>query len=69
MNGSQWVLQKSPAKINLFLKILNRRVDGYHNIWTLFQKLKVADQVKARILSEPRVCLVERSSVVEKNRR
>ena len=29
----------SPAKINLFLHILNRRDDGYHNLQTLFQLL------------------------------
>ena len=29
------ITDKSPAKINLFLKILNRREDNYHNIRTL----------------------------------
>ena len=28
------ITEKSPAKINLFLKIINKRKDGYHNIRT-----------------------------------
>ena len=35
----------SPAKINLNLKILGRRNDGYHNIQTLFQILKFGDEM------------------------
>lgn len=36
----------SPAKINLFLHILNRREDGYHNLQTLFQLLNYGDQLR-----------------------
>ncbi len=35
----------SPAKINLFLHILDRRDDGYHNLQTLFQLLDCGDQL------------------------
>ncbi len=34
---------KSPAKINLYLKILNKRKDGYHNIETSFQYIDLYD--------------------------
>jgi 4-diphosphocytidyl-2-C-methyl-D-erythritol kinase len=34
---------KAPAKINLFLKILNRRPDGYHEIESLMQKIELFD--------------------------
>jgi len=34
---------KAPAKINLFLKILNRRSDGYHEIESLMQKIELFD--------------------------
>ena len=27
----------APAKINLFLKIINKRIDGYHNLQSIFQ--------------------------------
>ena len=34
---------KSPAKINLYLRILNKRTDGYHNIETSFQYIDLYD--------------------------
>jgi len=34
---------KSFAKLNLFLKILGKRIDGYHNIYTFFQKVDIYD--------------------------
>ncbi|HUT41654.1 MAG TPA: 4-(cytidine 5'-diphospho)-2-C-methyl-D-erythritol kinase [Gammaproteobacteria bacterium] len=33
----------APAKLNLFLHITGRRVDGYHDLQTLFQFLTLAD--------------------------
>lgn len=35
----------SPAKINLFLRILDRRLDGYHNIETVFEKVSLFDRL------------------------
>ena len=32
-----------PAKINLFLRVLNKRIDGYHNIETSFQLVDLCD--------------------------
>ena len=34
---------KCPAKINLFLKVLDKRIDGYHNIETSFQLIDLYD--------------------------
>ena len=36
---------QSPAKINLFLKILGKRDDGYHNIETSFQLIDLYDSI------------------------
>jgi 4-diphosphocytidyl-2-C-methyl-D-erythritol kinase len=33
------------AKINLFLHVLGRRVDGYHLLESLFSKLSIADEI------------------------
>lgn len=33
----------SPAKINLFLKIINKRPDAYHNLSSLFQTISLFD--------------------------
>jgi 4-diphosphocytidyl-2-C-methyl-D-erythritol kinase len=34
---------KSPAKLNLILKVLRKRPDGYHDLATLFHRISVAD--------------------------
>ena len=36
------------AKVNLFLKVLNKRKDGYHNILTLFERISLADVINAK---------------------
>ena len=36
----------APAKVNLFLKVLNRRRDSYHNILTIFERISISDRVK-----------------------
>ncbi|KEY91651.1 4-diphosphocytidyl-2-C-methyl-D-erythritol kinase [Candidatus Photodesmus blepharus] len=35
----------SPAKLNLFLNIIGRKDDGYHDLQTLFQFLDYSDQI------------------------
>ena len=35
----------APAKINLFLKIVGRRADGYHNLGSLMQKVELYDRI------------------------
>jgi 4-diphosphocytidyl-2-C-methyl-D-erythritol kinase len=39
----------SPAKINLFLEIMNRRPDGYHTLSTLFQEISLCDTLRVRV--------------------
>ncbi len=39
----------APAKINLYLDVINRRGDSYHNIVTIFQKLKLCDRIEVSI--------------------
>jgi 4-diphosphocytidyl-2-C-methyl-D-erythritol kinase len=36
------------AKVNLFLRILGREPNGYHQLETLFQRISLADQVTVR---------------------
>ena len=35
----------SPAKLNLYLDILNKRPDGYHNICTIFERIALFDKI------------------------
>lgn len=37
---------KAPAKINLYLKVLDRRPDGYHNISSIFQMVSLYDRLR-----------------------
>lgn len=46
---------RSPAKINLFLKVVNRRLDGYHNLASLFQVIGLSDRIHISISSDNRV--------------
>jgi 4-diphosphocytidyl-2-C-methyl-D-erythritol kinase len=36
----------APAKINLILRILDRRPDGYHNLWSLMQTVQLEDELE-----------------------
>jgi 4-diphosphocytidyl-2-C-methyl-D-erythritol kinase len=38
----------SPAKINLFLEIVGRRLDGYHEIESIMQLIDLCDEVRLR---------------------
>ncbi len=35
----------SPAKLNLYLKVLNKRPDGFHDIVTLFERIDLCDEI------------------------
>ncbi|OQA92184.1 MAG: 4-diphosphocytidyl-2-C-methyl-D-erythritol kinase [Elusimicrobia bacterium ADurb.Bin231] len=46
-NRSELVL-KANAKINLFLDVINKRSDGYHDIKTVFQEVTLSDDIRLR---------------------
>ena len=43
------VAVRAPAKVNLFLRVLGRRADGYHDLQTLFQSIDVFDDVSVEL--------------------
>jgi 4-diphosphocytidyl-2-C-methyl-D-erythritol kinase len=43
------VTVSAPAKINLVLRILDRRPDGYHNLWSLMQTVRLEDELSISI--------------------
>lgn len=43
-----WTVWPAPAKINLFLHIVGRRADGYHELQTVFQILDRGDLIGLR---------------------
>ncbi len=54
---------KAPAKINLYLKILNKRPDGYHDIETVFERIDLYDTIKLRPLDKDIVVLCDNPQV------
>ena len=43
---------KAPAKLNLFLQVLRKRPDGYHDIYSLFHKVKLCDELRFKKIKE-----------------
>ncbi|MEC4891352.1 MAG: 4-(cytidine 5'-diphospho)-2-C-methyl-D-erythritol kinase [Nitrospira sp.] len=39
----------APAKVNLILRVLDRRPDGYHNLWSIMQTVGLEDEVSIRV--------------------
>ena len=50
---SDSVTMDAPAKVNLYLQVLRRREDGYHDINSLFQAVSLFDRVKFQRTSGP----------------
>lgn len=46
----KYVTELAPAKVNLFLRILGKRPDGYHEISTLFEKINICDKITVKEL-------------------
>ncbi|QOI11097.1 4-(cytidine 5'-diphospho)-2-C-methyl-D-erythritol kinase [Blochmannia endosymbiont of Colobopsis nipponica] len=47
----------SPAKLNLFLYIIGRRLDGYHMLQTLFQFINYGDDISISITNNGKINL------------
>ena len=47
----------APAKLNLFLHVLGRRADGYHQLQTVFQLLDYGDELTITARAHPKVTL------------
>jgi 4-diphosphocytidyl-2-C-methyl-D-erythritol kinase len=42
----------APAKVNLYLEIIGRRADGYHNINSLFQAVSLFDRLRFSVVDK-----------------
>ena len=48
---------KAPAKINLFLEVLKKRPDGYHQIVTILQEVGLADSLTLKETPSPEIII------------
>ena len=55
MNASAGRPWPAPAKLNLFLHILGRRSDGYHELQTCFQFVDLCDDITIRVRPDGRI--------------
>ena len=46
--ASDRVHLRAPAKVNLILRVLDRRPDGFHNLWSLMQAVALEDELELR---------------------
>lgn len=47
-----WSVWPAPAKLNLFLRIIGRRPDGYHELQTVFRLLDWGDELRLRVRAD-----------------
>ncbi len=52
LKGKSKISLVAPAKVNLRLKVLGRRLDGYHDIEMIMVPLSLADQIEVEIISK-----------------
>lgn len=45
----EWTAWPAPAKLNLFLRVVGRRTDGYHDLQTVFRLLDWGDELRLRV--------------------
>lgn len=50
-----WSSWPAPAKLNLFLRIVGRRADGYHLLQTVFRLLDWGDTLRLRVREDGRI--------------
>ena len=51
------MLEYAPAKINLFLDVIRKREDGYHDLGTVFQTVDAGDTVEAELREDGEIHL------------
>jgi len=61
MTSADW---PAPAKLNLFLHVLGRRVDGYHDLQTVYQLIDLADLLSFDIREDGRIRRVSGPPVI-----
>ncbi|HEX6612452.1 MAG TPA: 4-(cytidine 5'-diphospho)-2-C-methyl-D-erythritol kinase [Rhodanobacteraceae bacterium] len=59
-----WTIWPAPAKLNLFLRVIGRRADGYHLLQTVFRLLDWGDEIRLRVRNDGAIVRVEGSGSI-----
>ena len=57
---------KAPAKINLFLKVIGKRGDGFHKLQSVFQLIDLYDYIYIRIRDDCEINFISDSNEIVK---
>jgi len=63
------VVIHSYAKLNLYLEVLNKRADGYHNIKTLFERIDLADKITLNPTAGGKTTIISNSRLIPKDKK
>lgn len=58
---------KTRAKINLYLEVINKREDGYHNLDMIMQSINLYDYIYVECLKEDKIIIKSNSDFVPEN--
>ena len=58
---------KAPAKINLFLKVIGKRDDGFHKLQSVFQLIDLYDYIYIRIRNDSEINFINDSNEIVKH--
>jgi 4-diphosphocytidyl-2-C-methyl-D-erythritol kinase len=64
MINADWTSWPAPAKLNLFLRIVGRRADGYHLLQTVFRLLDWGDEIRLRVREDGAIVRVAGSDAI-----
>ncbi|MBI4981755.1 MAG: 4-(cytidine 5'-diphospho)-2-C-methyl-D-erythritol kinase [Candidatus Omnitrophica bacterium] len=52
------ILVKAYAKVNLFLAVLNKRKDNFHNLNTIFSRIDLADRITLKLIPDNEIKVI-----------
>lgn len=61
------MILNSYAKLNLYLAVLNKRRDHYHNLATIFERISLADRITLKSRPDPKIKIITDSSCIPRD--
>jgi 4-diphosphocytidyl-2-C-methyl-D-erythritol kinase len=62
------LILNSFAKLNLYLEVLNKRKDNFHNLKTVFERISLSDRIILKPLPDKKIKITCASPLVPKNK-